>query len=99
MSGAPGLDVRLPIGGLFTVLGLLLAGYGIATNSDAARYERSLSVNINLWWGLVMLVFGALLLLAARRSHRDASAHPAAATPEGRDTEEREHRLGLERER
>jgi hypothetical protein len=99
MSGAAGLDIRLPIGGLFTVLGLLLAGYGLATGGDVAHYERSLSVNINLWWGLVMLVFGALLLVAATRSRRDASAHPASETPEGRETEDREHRLGLERER
>ena len=99
MSGAGGLDIRLPIGGLFVVLGLLLGGYGVATNGETERYERSMSVNINLWWGLVMLVFGALLFLLARRSRRGASAHPAAGTPGGRDTEEREHRLGLERER
>jgi membrane protein implicated in regulation of membrane protease activity len=99
MSGVTGLDIRLPIGGLFSVLGLLLTGYGLATNGDAAQYQRSLSVNVNLWWGLVMLVFGALLLTMARRARRDASAHPAAETPGGRDTEEREHRLGLERER
>jgi hypothetical protein len=78
MSGAGGLDIRLPIGGLFVVLGLVLAGYGIATNADAEQYARSMSVNINLWWGLVMLVFGTLLLLLARRSSRDVSAHPAA---------------------
>jgi hypothetical protein len=70
MGGAGGLDIRLPIGGLFVVLGLLLAGYGVATNGDAERYARSMAVNINLWWGLVMLVFGALLLLLARRSSR-----------------------------
>ena len=40
MSGADGLDIRLPIGGLFTVLGLILAGYGLATAADAARYAR-----------------------------------------------------------
>ena len=85
MSGAGGLDIRLPIGGLFVVLGLILAGYGIVTNADAEQYARSMSVNINLWWGLVMLGFGGLMLLLARRSSRDASA--------------REHRLGLERER
>ena len=99
MSGAGGLDIRLPIGGLFVVLGLVLAGYGVATNADAEQYARSMSVNINLWWGLVMLLFGALLLLLARRSRRDASAHPAGETPGGRETEDREHRLGLERER
>jgi hypothetical protein len=97
MSGAGGLDIRVPIGGLFVVLGLVLGGYGVVTNGDAAQYERSMSVNINLWWGLVMLLFGALLLLLARSSRRGASAHPAGETPGGRETEEREHRLGLER--
>jgi hypothetical protein len=99
MSGAGGLDIRLPIGGLFVVLGLILGGYGVATNSDAERYARSMSVNINLWWGLVMLLFGTLLLLLAGSSRRDASAHPAGETPGGQATEEREHGLGLERER
>ena len=97
MSGAMGLDIRFPIGGLFTVLGLLLAGYGVATEGDPALYARSLSVNVNLWWGLVMLVFGLLLLWGASRARRAASARPAAATPEGRATEAREHERGLER--
>jgi hypothetical protein len=96
MSGASGLDVRLPIGGLFAALGLLLTGYGIATAGDAARYARSASVNINLWWGLVMLAFGLLLLGSAARGWGRGSARPAMEDPEGRDTEERERRLGLE---
>ena len=99
MSGAGGLDIRLPIGGLFVVLGLILGGYGVATSGDAVRYERSMSVNINLWWGLVMLVFGGMMLLLARSASRGASARAAGGTLEGRDTEDREHRLGLERER
>jgi hypothetical protein len=99
MSGAGGLDIRVPIGGLFVVLGLVLAGYGVATNADAEQYTRSMSVNINLWWGLVMLIFGGLMLLLARNSSRDASAHPTDETRGGRETEDREHRLGLERER
>jgi hypothetical protein len=97
MSGAMGLDIRLPIGGLFTVLGLLLTGYGLVTAGDAARYARSLSVNINLWWGAVMLLFGLLMLSAAARARRTASARPAEETPEGQATEDREHELGLER--
>jgi hypothetical protein len=70
MSGSSGLDVRLPIGGLFTALGLLLTGYGLATAGDPSHYARSLSVNINLWWGLVMLIFGLSLLAAVRLSRR-----------------------------
>jgi hypothetical protein len=97
MSGAIGLDIRFPIGGLFTVLGLLLVGYGVATADDPALYAKSLSVNVNLWWGLVMLVFGVLMLWGAARARRVASARPAAVTPEGRATEAREHERGLER--
>jgi hypothetical protein len=97
MSGATGLDIRLPIGGLFTVLGLLVGGYGLATAADSAKYARSLGVNVNLWWGLVMLGFGVLLLAAALHARHRASARPAAETPEGSATEEREQSLGLER--
>jgi hypothetical protein len=76
MSGSAGLDVRLPIGGLFTALGLLLSGYGLATAGDPSHYARSLSVNINLWWGLVMLAFGLTLLAAAWLSRRRPAGRP-----------------------
>ena len=65
MSGATSLDIRLPIGGLFAVLGVMLTGYGLATVGDPSRYARSLGVNVNLWWGVVMLAFGLGLLLSA----------------------------------
>jgi hypothetical protein len=57
------LDLRLPIGLLFTVLGLLLFVYGAA--SDRALYVSSLGVNVNLWWGLVILAFGGLMLASS----------------------------------
>jgi membrane-bound ClpP family serine protease len=97
MSGSGGLDIRLPIGGLFTLLGLILVVYGAATANDAAHYTRSLSFNINLWWGLVMLAFGLGLLLSATFYRRKVSTRPADQTPEGQATEARERRLGLER--
>ena len=59
------LDIRLPIGLLFSFIGVLLAGYGLL--SDPSIYERSLGINVNLWWGLVMLLFGAVFLLSSRR--------------------------------
>ncbi len=68
MSATSGLDVRIPIGGLFTVVGALLTGYGARTAGNATIYARSLSINVNLWWGGAMLLFGlGLLALAWKR--------------------------------
>jgi hypothetical protein len=65
-----GLDIRLPIGIIFTVYGAMLMLFGALT--DPAIFQRSLGVNIDLWWGAAMLVFGlfmgALALRASRRS-------------------------------
>ena len=72
------LDIRFPIGGLFTVLGLLVAGFGLATRRNTALYERSLFVNINLIWGIVMIVFGlAMLGLAWHHLRQERGTPPA----------------------
>jgi uncharacterized membrane protein len=93
-----GLDIRLPIGGMFAAIGLLLAVYGLLTMNDTQLYTRSLLVNINLWWGVAMLVFGAVLLFFGRRGSKAQGVHPAAESPEGVETEKREKRLKLEKE-
>ncbi|HXF41877.1 MAG TPA: hypothetical protein VN687_19320 [Blastocatellia bacterium] len=61
-----GLDIRLPIGAMFTVFGLLLVIYGAV--SDKSIYQRSLGMNVNLEWGAALLIFGVVMLLLARRS-------------------------------
>lgn len=61
-----GLDIRWPMGLLFVLLGLILAGYGVI--SDPAIYARSLGLNVNLWWGLALLACGAVMVALARRS-------------------------------
>lgn len=88
------LDIRLPIGMLFTLLGLLLAGYGAL--SDPAIYQRSLGYNLNLIWGIVLLGFGAFMLVMGRKG--TSGVRPAETTPEGRAIEETEHRRGVERD-
>ena len=94
-----GLDIRLPIGGMFATVGLLLTIYGAATGGDAPMYERALGVNVNLWWGIVMLAFGLVMLALGRRGAKSPEGvRPAEDSPEGRATEAREHRKGLERE-
>jgi hypothetical protein len=60
-----GLDIRWPIGLMFSLIGALLLGYGAATGSDVEMYRHSLGININVIWGVVLLVFGALMLLGA----------------------------------
>jgi hypothetical protein len=60
-----GLDIRLPIGGLFSILGVLLAGYGLV--SDRGIYVRSLGINLNLWWGVALMVFGVVMIVLGRR--------------------------------
>jgi predicted MFS family arabinose efflux permease len=55
---------------MFMIFGAILAGYGIVSASDAAMYSRSLGINVNLWWGLILLVFSAVMLLLARRAKK-----------------------------
>jgi len=66
------LDLRIPIGLLFALLGLLLSLYGLV--SDRALYAVSLGVNVNGWWGLVMLAFGSAMLGSAWVSARRPSS-------------------------
>jgi hypothetical protein len=65
------LDIRLPLGLMFTIFGALLVVYGIV--SDGAIYQRSLGVNVNLWWGGVLLILGLATLVFAIRSRGSAS--------------------------
>lgn len=60
------LDIRVPMGVMFLLLGLVLAGYGLV--SDAAQYARSLGQNLNLIWGSIFALFGASMLVLARIS-------------------------------
>jgi len=59
------LDIRLPIGMMFTLFGVILAAFGLLGNQQI--YQRSLGVNINFGWGLVMIVFGVFMLILGMR--------------------------------
>jgi hypothetical protein len=68
-------DIRLPIGLLFTTLGLILIAYGAV--ADPAIYKaHSLGVNIDLGWGCVMTVFGMVLLVLAALARRRPESRP-----------------------
>jgi hypothetical protein len=75
-----GLDIRKPIGLMFLLLGLLLGAYGLW--SDPAIYSKSLDLNVNLIWGTVLEVFGAVMFVLGRRGAQNPpkSNHDGDAT-------------------
>jgi hypothetical protein len=71
-------DIRIPIGAMFSILGVLLVGYGAVSEGDI--YLRSFGLNLNLLWGAVLLVFGAVMLWLGRRGSRIEAARAAEAS-------------------
>jgi len=61
-----GLDIRIPLGLIFLIVGGMMSVYGLFTRHSAI-YERSMGVNLNLGWGLLMFVFGLIMFLVGRR--------------------------------
>ncbi|HWR14648.1 MAG TPA: hypothetical protein VN577_07450 [Terriglobales bacterium] len=61
-----GLDIRTPIGLMFSVLGLILVSAGLFIPGDI--HQKSLGINLNLWWGLLLVLFGVLMLVFGLRS-------------------------------
>lgn len=68
------LDIRYPIGLLFLVVGAILLAYGLVSKPEIYA-AHSLGVNINLWWGVVQIAFGAVMLLLARAGAAKGRPH------------------------
>ncbi len=66
-----GLDIRWPIGLMFTLIGVLLTGFGLASSASSVVAVGGSSININLIWGVVLLVFGVSMLLGAMSGGKD----------------------------
>lgn len=69
-----GLDIRLPIGLMFTFIGILLTGYGVMHRAASVTKIDGQEVNIDLKWGVVLLVFGVLMLLGAISGRKNPPA-------------------------
>ena len=63
------MDLRLPIGIIFTLYGFILIGYGILTRASDI-YKKSLGINVNIYWGCLLLVFGLVMFYFARRKKK-----------------------------
>ena len=66
------LDIRVPMALMFGLLGAILAVYGMLNGSHPEIQQRSLGININLWWGIVMIVFAIAMYAWSRTGKSDA---------------------------
>jgi sulfite exporter TauE/SafE len=64
------VDIRIPIGLMFAILGVIITILGLVTISDSAMYQKSLGININIVMGLLMLIFGLIMLYFARKKKK-----------------------------
>ncbi|HEY4380439.1 MAG TPA: hypothetical protein VGN01_08850 [Acidobacteriaceae bacterium] len=62
-----GLDIRIPLGLIFLIIGGVMGIFGMVTHGDATLYEKSLGVDLNLTWGGIMFVFGAIMFYVGKR--------------------------------
>lgn len=69
------LDLRTPMGLMFSITGAILVIWGLKTNGDAI-YDRSLGINANLWWGIVLLIFGLTMFILGERSQHKLKEEP-----------------------
>jgi hypothetical protein len=67
-----GLDIRWPIGLMFSLIGLMLTGYGLVNSANSMTKIDGENININLIWGIVLLVFGVLMVFFAYRGGKKA---------------------------
>jgi hypothetical protein len=70
------VDVRLPISGLFGVVGLLLAGYGLLSEGLGTSAGQ-----LNTIWGGVMVLFAAVLGYYGARGERRSRLTASLRTP------------------
>ena len=64
------VDIRIPIGLMFSIIGILISVFGLATMSDTAMYQKSLGINVNLIMGVLMLVFGLIMLYLSQKKKK-----------------------------
>ncbi len=81
-----GLDIRIPLGLIFLITGGIMSGYGLFTRGNVALYQRSMGINLNLSWGVVMFLFGLVMFVVGRRQRwQDDPVTPRPWEREGQD--------------
>ena len=66
-----GLDIRIPIGLMFSIFGVLITLFGVFTNANAEMYNKSLHINMNIWMGILNVSFGLFMLLLVKLAKKE----------------------------
>jgi len=64
------VDIRIPIGLMFSILGVLISIFGLVTKANSVMYQKSLGINVNIIMGILMLIFGLVMLYFARKKKK-----------------------------
>jgi hypothetical protein len=76
------LDLRVPMGLMFTFVGAILAAFGLATRGSRI-YSASLGIDVNLWWGLVLFIFGLTMYFLGQRGEKQPEKMPPEQVDKG----------------
>ena len=49
---------------IFLIIGGIMSLYGFFTRHAADLYQKSMGINLNLTWGLLMALFGLIMFMA-----------------------------------
>lgn len=71
-------DVRVAVGWMFLLIGLLLGFFGYASKDNPALWVKSLGIDVDLWWGLVLTAFGLTMLALGKRAEKQSETALAA---------------------
>jgi hypothetical protein len=82
-------DLRTPMGAIFTLIGLVLTAFGAATNGKGTIYASSLGIDANLCWGLVLAVFGLVILISTRHGQKPSENAGNGRAKQGKALRER----------
>jgi hypothetical protein len=75
-GGGHALAIGFYVAAIVLIFGTILVLYGLL--GPAAQTQKSLGININLWWGAFMIVFGCVVLGISLASPRRRAAQRAA---------------------
>lgn len=64
-------DLKIPLGSLLGFYGLILIAYGVFGPSNV--YSKSLGINVNLTWGIVMTAVGLAFLSFAHFDNKNSN--------------------------